>query len=336
MNSSFLITLHNGDIIQFPFKFSHYTFETVISVSTNSFVLLARLDKEDRVYACKVFVHSLYEKAGIKDHIAREISILKKLNHPNLLKLYDVLHFGDFSVVITNYYSCGELLKYLRIYDFPEDVILKLLYQIASALDYLNSLGIAHRDVKAENIMLDDRGNAILIDLGLSEEKNIYECQQRCGTSYYMAPEIIKGQKYDATKSDIWSLGILLFAMLTKSFPYDTDNINTILAQMRTLPYLINTSVNPKYQALVSSMLNEDPKARPSPKQIIEHLTKTYGLRVPEQTPENTNVPSHQPSVSRKNASVRVIIIPRKPAQKKQISKYSSGGFYFNKNLLVI
>ena len=325
------IVLDSSEIVQFPSHFSGFVYERVLGTGRHSFVILAFNVKMHSYYACKVFVKSQLKSENETQLVSNEIEILKRVDHPNIIKILNVIELTDFIILVMPYYPGGQLLQHLGLINLSEEMIIKYLYQISSALAYLNKNGIAHRDVKAENIVLDSKGNAILIDLGLAESSNIEHCSTFCGTSYYLAPEVIKGEEYDARKSDVWSLGILLYAMLTQSFPYDDENINIILSQMHSLPYLIETQVQSKLSKLLFQMLSEDPSLRPFPSDIVDHLNKFFGMDkfVAQFEDRKTNIPCKIPIHLHTSAK---LILPKKAMKKNKIIRpYLSQGTCFMK-----
>ena len=320
------IVLDTREVVQFPSRFSDFSYERVLGTGSHSFVVLALNVKTQLYSACKVFVKSHLKTEADARYVNQEIAILNKVNHPNIIKISSVIELTDFIVVVMPYFPGGHLLQYMGLVELSEDSVLKYLYQIASALAYLNKNGIVHRDVKAENVVIDSKGNAILIDLGFAESSNIEQCSTFCGTSYYLAPELIKGEEYDARKSDVWSLGILLYAMLTQSFPYDNDNINIILSQMHSLPYLIETTVHSRLRNLLFQMLSEDPANRPLPSDIVEYLNKFFGMDkfVAPVEEKKTNIPCRAPVHLHTSAK---LIIPKKTMKKTKIIRpYLSQG----------
>lgn len=162
------------------------------------------------------------DKKAIKDRecfnrISRELSIMKSIRHPFIADLYEIFETDSHLFLVMEYCRKGELFN--LIVDegrLEEEYAAFLFHQVVEALFYLHELGVAHRDVKPENILLDSDNQVKLIDFGLS---NVSMSQRPfntpCGSPCYAPPEMIKKLPYDGRISDIWSLGITLFAMVT-------------------------------------------------------------------------------------------------------------------------
>jgi len=155
----------------------------------------------------------------------REIDIVQKVNHPNIVKVYQVLTIDQSTVIVCKLCEC-DLLQYLQMRGaVSERVGRRLLLELIDAVQYLHDNGIAHRDLKTENLFLTKDGQLQLGDFGFSRhlESDNNLCLTRCGSDGYIAPEVLSDSKepFDAKLSDVWSVGVILFTMLTKSMPFD-------------------------------------------------------------------------------------------------------------------
>jgi len=155
----------------------------------------------------------------------REINIVQKVNHPNIVKVYQVLAIEQSTLIVCKLCEC-DLLQYLQTRGaVSERVARRLLLELTAAVQYLHDNGIAHRDLKTENLFLTMEGQLQLGDFGFSRylESDNNLCMTRCGSDGYIAPEVLTECKepFDAKLSDIWSIGVILFTMVTKSMPFD-------------------------------------------------------------------------------------------------------------------
>ncbi|XP_016097444.1 serine/threonine-protein kinase BRSK2-like [Sinocyclocheilus grahami] len=148
--------------------------------------------------------------------VEREIAILKLIEHPHVLKLHDVYENKKYLYLVLEHVSGGELFDYLvkkgRL--TPKEAR-KFFRQIISALDFCHSHSICHRDLKPENLLLDEKNNIRIADFGMASLQvgdNLLETS--CGSPHYACPEVIQGEKYDGRKADVWSCGVILFALL--------------------------------------------------------------------------------------------------------------------------
>ena len=165
-----------------------------------------------------------------KKRIETEIKILKSLHHKNIIQLYSIIQTQKKIFLIMEYASGKELFDYIiKEKKLKEEEACKFYQQIISGIEYLHKLKIVHRDLKPENLLLDSKKNIKIVDFGLS---NLYPKNEllntACGSPYYAAPEMIRGEKYNGLLVDIWSSGIVLYAMLCGFLPFDDCN-NEIL-----------------------------------------------------------------------------------------------------------
>lgn len=186
----------------------------------------------------------ILEKSKIKDksdveRVAREIHILKMIRHPHVVQLYEVIIkmiFKDNVIkiietkrelyLIMEYAPGGELFDYIvkrqRVSDISSS---RFFQQIISGVEYLHRLNIVHRDLKPENLLLDHNNNIKIVDFGLSNTyKNDQKLKTACGSPCYAAPEMIAGKKYSGIRVDIWSCGVIMYALLCGYLPFEDKN----------------------------------------------------------------------------------------------------------------
>ncbi|XP_063065555.1 NUAK family SNF1-like kinase 1 [Engraulis encrasicolus] len=170
-----------------------------------------------------------------RTHIQREIEIVSQLSHPNIIQMHEVFECRDKIVIVMEYASGGELYDYVQQKQrLTETEARNLFRQITSAVHYCHKSGVVHRDLKLENILLDHSLNVKLADFGLS---NHYErgrmLETFCGSPLYASPEIINGHPYQGPEVDCWALGVLLYAMVHGSMPFDGASYNGLRHQIR-------------------------------------------------------------------------------------------------------
>ncbi|QWU88607.1 hypothetical protein CA3LBN_002915 [Candidozyma haemuli] len=163
--------------------------------------------------------------------VYREINSLRQLTHPNIVNLVEVVKSGKYIGIVLEYAPGGELFDYiLQHKHLKEDFARKLFAQLVSGVDYMHSKGYVHRDLKLENLLLDKHKNIIISDFGFvncfSSRRGDF-MKTSCGSPCYAAPELVLSQApYEGRKVDIWSMGIILYAMLAGYLPYDDDAEN--------------------------------------------------------------------------------------------------------------
>lgn len=209
--------------------------------------------------------------------IEREIIIMKLLNHPNVLRLYDVWETNSNLYMVLEYAQKGELFNLLvERGPLPEKEAIRFFRQIVIGISYCHALGIVHRDLKPENLLLDHKFNIKIADFGmaaLETEDKLLETS--CGSPHYAAPEIVSGIPYHGFASDVWSCGVILFALLTGRLPFDDEdgNIRNLLLQVQSGRYEMpgDDEITPDAQDLIARILTVDPEQRIKARDILKH-----------------------------------------------------------------
>ncbi|VEU23570.1 DEKNAAC104510 [Brettanomyces naardenensis] len=221
------------------------------------------------------------DSAGLSYGIEREIIIMKLLNHPNVLRLYDVWETEKALYLVLEYVEGGELFDLLvESGPLPERTAVAFFRQIILGASYCHSLGICHRDLKPENLLLDRDYNIKIADFGMAAlESSDRLLETSCGSPHYAAPEIVSGLRYHGAASDVWSCGVILFALLTGRLPFDDENIRDLLLKVQKGKYEIVEDVSSEARDLIAKMLTVDPEKRVKTRDILYHplLLKYFG-----------------------------------------------------------
>lgn len=195
-----------------------------------------------------------------------EISALKSLSHPNICKLYQVIDTETHCYVVMEYCSGGELFDHIVEKNRLSEMESRMFFrQIISAVSYLHDNGYAHRDLKPENILLDKEQNLKLIDFGLCAKPQggmDSLLQTSCGSPTYAAPELIQGVKYHGSEVDIWSMGVILYALLCGCLPFESDNIDELFKKILRGKYIEPGWLSSGSRRLLRRMLCVDPVLR--------------------------------------------------------------------------
>jgi serine/threonine protein kinase len=157
----------------------------------------------------------------------REVKALSKLSHPNITELYEFIEMAEVEAIVMEFVDGEELYAKLERGRLNELEAKNLFYQLCQAIDYCHKKGIVHRDVKLENILVTKDNQVKLCDFGLATEISEELIDEYCGSVCYTAPEILKFQPYDGKTSDVWSLGVVLYSMLTGYLPFAMESANT-------------------------------------------------------------------------------------------------------------
>lgn len=233
---------------------------------------------------------ALLETDDLK-RVALEIGALKVLNHQNVSRLYMVHETETKYYLVLEYAVGGELFDYIVARErCKEEEARQFFRQIASAVAFCHSKGIAHRDLKPENLLLDSRSRIKLIDFGLiARPKNIQKdlLSTCCGSAAYAAPELIRGEKYKGEPADMWSLGILLYALLCGFLPFDDDNTQRLYRLIQRGTYEIPHWLSTDSQKLIGQLLKHNPQSRLTMPQLLAHPWLLKGLKVPRIDPSS-------------------------------------------------
>ena len=209
-------------------------------------------------------------------HLKRELDLLQKLNHINIISVYEIFENIDNYFIVMEYCSKGELFNYIvNKQRLNENEASFFFYQLINGLEYIHSIGISHRDIKPENLLLTYNHVLKIIDFGLSnyyKENFSKYLQTPCGSPCYSSPEMVSGKAYDGFKVDIWSCGIVLFAMLCGYLPFDDKNDDKIIfkkiveCEVKYPFFLSDISKD-----IINKLLIKDPNKRINMRQIKIH-----------------------------------------------------------------
>ncbi|RCK64782.1 Serine/threonine-protein kinase HSL1 [Candida viswanathii] len=205
--------------------------------------------------------------------IEREIIIMKLISHPNIMGLYDVWENKNDLYLILEYIEGGELFDYLiKKGKLQEFEAINYFEQIINGINYLHQFNICHRDLKPENLLLDFNKNIKVADFGMAalevKEKLL---ETSCGSPHYASPEIVAGKNYHGAPSDIWSCGIILFALLTGHLPFDDENIRKLLLKVQSGKFNMPSELSFEAKDLITKMLKVNPEERITIDAILNH-----------------------------------------------------------------
>ena len=253
--------------------------------------------------------------------VEREVTFMRLMNHPAVTHLIDVVQTSTHLYIILEYMPGGDLFHYLRkhgVGGLPEDTAFRFFHQILSGLEYCHSCGICHRDIKPENILLDEtQYNLKLTDFGMANLMQDNQLMETCcGSPHYAAPEVIDGMKYDGSKSDIWSLGVLLYGLYAGRLPFDDQAIPRVLEKVLKGQYSVPNHFEGQLRDIIGHMLIANAEKRYSITDIKRH--PWYQGRCQALKLEPNPVPSSNPcrlSMEAKQASSNNITSVPAPAE---------------------
>ena len=242
-----------------------------------SVVVEATRKKDGELFAVKCIKKSMVEGDDIK-LLIREVRIMKKLNHPHILKLYEV--FED----DTGFYLVMELVKGKELFDkivergqYSEKDTARIIHQIVSAVAYLHENDIAHRDLKPENLLSagsDEDEIVKIADFGFSKNFGEEKLMTSCGSPGYVAPEVLTCESYD-NSVDMWSIGVILYILLCGYPPFYADNAPALFKKIMDVQYDFDDpswdDVSEDAKNLIKALLVKEPKSRLSAAQVLKH-----------------------------------------------------------------
>ncbi|TFK73449.1 Pkinase-domain-containing protein [Pluteus cervinus] len=207
--------------------------------------------------------------------IDREITMMKLMNHPNIMRIYDVYEGDKELFLVLEYVEGGELFDYLvNRGRLPPEEALVYFKQIIYGLNYAHTFSIIHRDLKPENILIASLSppSVKIADWGMAAfAPPSFQLETSCGSPHYASPEIVNGEKYEGNATDIWSCGVILFALLTGRLPFDDKNVRALLVKVKSGKYDIPSWMDPLAKDLLSRMLIVDVNKRITVPDILAH-----------------------------------------------------------------
>ncbi|XP_041669042.1 MAP/microtubule affinity-regulating kinase 3a isoform X5 [Cheilinus undulatus] len=217
----------------------------------------------------------------------REVRIMKILNHPNIVKLFEVIETERTLYLVMEYASGGEVFDYLVAHGRMKEKEARAKFrQIVSAVQYCHQKHIVHRDLKAENLLLDADMNIKIADFGFSNEFTLgNKLDTFCGSPPYAAPELFQGKKYDGPEVDVWSLGVILYTLVSGSLPFDGQNLKELRERVLRGKYRIPFYMSTDCENLLKRFLVLNPAKRGTLEQIMKDRWINTGFEEDELKP---------------------------------------------------
>lgn len=218
----------------------------------------------------------------------REIDAMRRLqNHPNILKIHEVMASKTKIYLVMELATGGELFsKISGRRRLKEGVARRYFQQLVSALNFCHQNGITHRDIKPQNLLLDEFGNLKVSDFGLSalpEQINNGLLHTACGTPAYTAPEVVRRRGYDGSKADAWSCGVILFVLLSGLLPFDDTNLVAMYKKIHRREYQFPDCISKPARYIIYQLLDPNPDTRMSIEKLMQNAWFKKSLRVQPQ-----------------------------------------------------
>ena len=259
----------------------NYNFIKTIGEGTFGKVKLALHKPTKEPVAIKILEKRKINNKKDLERIEKEIKYMKILNHPNIVKIYEIIEDENNFYISMEYVSGGELFNYIVKNKRLEENEASFFYsQIIHIIQEIHKHKICHRDIKPENLLLTQNKTIKIIDFGLSNEYKYY-LDTPCGSPCYASPEVIKGLRYSGLAIDLWASGIILFSMLCGYLPLDDKNNDVLFRKILKckieFPQKKNIVISENAKDLIKRILKPDPSKRISLEEILEHPFLSYG-----------------------------------------------------------
>uniref|UniRef100_A0A3B3UAH1 MAP/microtubule affinity-regulating kinase 3 n=1 Tax=Poecilia latipinna TaxID=48699 RepID=A0A3B3UAH1_9TELE len=258
-------------------------------------VKLARHVLTSKEVAVKIIDKTQLNSSSLQK-LFREVRIMKMLNHPNIVKLFEVIETEKTLYLVMEYASGGEVFDYLVAHGRMKEKEARAKFrQIVSAVQYCHQKCIVHRDLKAENLLLDADMNIKIADFGFSNEFTLgNKLDTFCGSPPYAAPELFQGKKYDGPEVDVWSLGVILYTLVSGSLPFDGQNLKELRERVLRGKYRIPFYMSTDCENLLKKFLILNPSKRGSLEKIMRDRWMNVGYEEDELKPYIEPLPDYK------------------------------------------
>ncbi|CAI0476025.1 unnamed protein product [Linum tenue] len=276
-----------------------YEIGKLLGHGTFAKVYHARNVKTNENVAIKVIDKEKIMKGGLIAHIKREISNLRRVRHPNIVHLFEVMATKAKIYFVMEYVRGGELFNKVAKGRLKEDVARRYFQQLVSAVAFCHARGVFHRDLKPENLLLDENGNLKVSDFGLSavadqiRQDGLFHTF--CGTPAYVAPEVLARKGYDAAKVDIWSCGVILFVLMAGYLPFHDQNIMLMYKKIYKGDFRCPRWFSPELAKLLTKLLDTNPATRITITEVMENRWFKRGFKHIKFYIEDDRVYNEQP-----------------------------------------
>lgn len=294
-------------------RIGNYRLGKTLGVGSFGKVKLAEHEPTGKKVAVKILNRHKIRAQQMEEKLKREIKILKLCLHPHIIRLYEVIETSTDVFVVTEYSSGGELFDYIvERGRLAEAEARRFFQQIISGVEYCHRHMIAHRDLKPENLLLDEHSNVKIADFGLSNcMRDGWFLKTSCGSPNYAAPEVISGKLYAGPEVDIWSCGVIVYALLCGTLPFDDESIPYLFRKIKGGIYILPSYLSDSSRDLISKMLVTDPLKRISIDEIRKH--PWFLQQLPRYLASPAHVASHLENIDEEvlNEVVRRTHFPR-------------------------
>jgi len=251
----------------------NYQLGSTLGVGTFGKVKMAEHLMSGLKVAVKIINKKKMEQMNMHEKIRREINILQFLKHPHVIRLYELIDTPSDIFMVMEYVPGGELFEHIvHKLRLREDEARRFFQQILAGVEYCHQCMVTHRDLKPENLLLDSNLHVKIADFGLSNTMRDGEfLKTSCGSPNYASPEVVSGKAYAGPEVDIWSCGVVLYALLCGSLPFDDENVPNLFRKIKHGNFTLPGHLSSEAKDLIVQMLVVDPTRRITFAQIRKH-----------------------------------------------------------------
>eukprot|EP01063_Lacrimia_lanifica_P009771 TRINITY_DN16652_c0_g1_i1.p1 TRINITY_DN16652_c0_g1~~TRINITY_DN16652_c0_g1_i1.p1 ORF type:complete len:576 (+),score=240.90 TRINITY_DN16652_c0_g1_i1:158-1885(+) len=255
-------------------KVGDYVLGNVIGTGGFSKVKKAVASGTNKVVAVKIIDANKYKTPEKEEWLRREVAVLRRLDHPNIVELIEVLQVADRIYIVLEYVDGGELLTAVsKVRRLFEDEARTYFHQLIDGVAYMHALGIVHRDLKPENLLLTKFGKLKIADFGLAnivpKTNNHFQLLSTIvGSPDYCAPEVIQEKNYNGFKADVYSCGTILFTMITGQRPFESATPAQTISRVKEGLYMVPRHVSAECDSIIRAMMEMDPEKRYDTEQV--------------------------------------------------------------------
>lgn len=272
-------------MLQCPSTVRDYELLEIIGDGAFAIVYKAIYIPTEQKVAIKVISKDIIKEEAEKERLQREIDVMIQLQHINIVTLHDFFEEEQNYFLVMDLCSGGDLWEYMMASQRMKEVqAATIFHQLITAIDFCHTQGIVHRDLKPQNILITTFPYVKLCDFGLCQyfsDPNM-KMKTSCGSPFYAAPECLQGKPYNGPSSDMWSLGVILYEIVTKQHPWPYDNPTLMLKRINAAKYNIPNDVSPPCMDLIQSLIKVRPTDRLTPKQVLSHPWMKLAMKKPQ------------------------------------------------------
>ena len=256
-----------------PKKIGPYSLRGTVGDGAFSVVKLVCHEETHQYYACKIVPKSRLNSESLHERFETEIRINQQMHHPGIVQLYELLQDQNNFYLIMEFCPNGELFQYIVDRNrLKEEEAKPFVRQILETLEYIHQMSVSHRDIKPENLLLSSSGQVKFSDFGLSRfipSNGLVDTP--CGSPCYASPECISGKPYNGVTTDVWSVGVILYAMLTGQLPWTKRKQSELFAQIKRGEYMIPNFLSDDCKSFIRGLMTVDCSKRMTIQEAFGH-----------------------------------------------------------------